>query len=165
MTQNGKGAGLPDFAEVRKRYEKFSPGDRAQIGKRIGLPEDLALVPAFYKLFPDIQHSSEWHFRAAFLVPFIRHSDIGPALGEYIGEQERLKKVGSLDRRVLQVARAIPPQDIVYLRRLLMRFDEPEINWSKSGLAQFFSVDEKKNLEGKRKLVEQYFIARNGKGE
>ncbi|HDY76099.1 MAG TPA: hypothetical protein ENH49_06200, partial [Candidatus Marinimicrobia bacterium] len=68
MTQNEKRGGSPDFAEVRKRYEKFSPGDRAQLGKRIGLPEDLALVPAFYKLFPGIQHSSEWHFRVAFLI-------------------------------------------------------------------------------------------------
>ena len=151
--------GLPDFAELRKRFEKFSPGDKAQIGKRIGTPEDLALVPAFYKLFQGIQ-PSEWHYRAAFLVPFLRYSDTGPALGEYVGEQERLNKVGNLERRVLQVARAIPPQDIVYLRRLLMRFDEPAINWAKSGLAKLFSTDEGKNAEGKRKFVEQYFIAR-----
>lgn len=167
MIQLSKDHGsLPDFAEVRKRYEKLSRGDQAQIGKRIGLPDDLSMVPAFYKLFPGIQ-PSEWHYRAAFLTPFIRHSDVGPALGEYIAEQERLKKTGSLERRILQVARAIPPQDIVYLRRLLMRFAEPVINWNKSSLAQFFSTDDEKNAEGKRKFIEQYFIARHatGKGE
>ena len=116
-------------------------------------------------MFTGIQHSSEWYFRVAFLVPFLRHSDAGLTLGQYIGEQERLKKVGGLERRVLQVARALPPQDMVYLRRLLMRFDEPAINWAKSGLAKFFSTDEEKNAEGKRRFVEQYFIARNGKGE
>lgn len=163
MTQNEKEGDLSNFAKVRKRYEQFSRGDKAQLGKRIGTPEDLAMVPAFYRLFPGIQ-PSEWHYRAAFLAPFIRHSDVGPTLGEYIGEQERLKKVGTLERRVLQVARASPPQDIVYLRRLLMRFDEPAVNWS--GLAKFFSVDEKKNAEGKRKFVEQYFISRHtGKEE
>lgn len=165
MTQNEKVGGLSDFAEVRRRYEKFSPGDKAQIGKRIGLPEDLVMVPAFYKLFPGIQ-PSKWHYRTAFLVPFIRHSDVGPTLGEYIGEQERLKKVGSLEQRVLQVVRANPPQDMVYLRRLLMRFDEPAVNWVKSGLAKFFSEDEEKNAEGKKRFVEQYFISRyTGKEE
>ncbi len=159
MTQNEKGGGLPNFAEVRKRYEKFSPGNKAQIGKRIGTPEDLAMIPAFYKLFPGIQ-PSEWHYRVAFLVPFIRYSDVGPTLGEYIGEQERLKKVGGLEKRVLQVARASSPQDMVYLRRLLMRFDEPAVNWVKSGLAKLFSVNEEKNAEGKKRFVEQYFISR-----
>lgn len=167
MNQSVKSYGsLPDFAGVRKRYEKLSRGDQAQIGKRIGSPDDLSMVPAFYKLFPGIQ-PSEWHYRAAFLTPFILHSDAGPALGEYIADQERLKKTGNLERRILQIARAIPPQDIVYLRRLLMRFAEPVINWNKSGLAQFFSTDNEKNTEGKRKLIEQYFIARHatGKGE
>jgi hypothetical protein len=99
-------------------------------------------------------------------VPFIRYSDAGPALGKFLADQERLKKTGNLERRVVQVARAIPHQDVIYLRRLLMRFDEPAISWKESGLAQFFSVDEDKNANGKKKLVEQYFIARHaGKGE
>ncbi len=166
MTEPDPGHGnIPDFVEVRNRYEKLSRGNQAQLGKRIGSPEDLAMVPAFYKLFPGLA-PSEWHFRAAFIVPFIRHSDAKPALGEYIGQQERIKKAGNLERRVLQIARATPHQDIIYLRRLLMRFDEPAINWNKSGLAQFFSIDEEKNTKGKKKFIEHYFIARHaGKGE
>jgi len=166
MNQNEYGGSNPDFSEVRKRYEKLSRGDQAQLGKRIGSPEDLTMVPGFYKLFPGTT-PSEWHCRVAFIVPFIRHSEAGTTLGEYISAQERLKKAGNLERRILQIARAIPPQDIVYLRRLLMQFDDPVINWNKSGLAQFFSADEEKNNNGKKKLVEQYFIARHsaGKGE
>ena len=67
MNQSVKSYGsLPDFAGVRKRYESFSRGDQAQIGKRIGSPDDLSMVPAFYKLFPGIQ-PSEWHYRLLFL--------------------------------------------------------------------------------------------------
>lgn len=155
------------FADVRERYEFFSRGEKAQIGKRIGTPEDLALIPAFYKLFPGVTPSA-WHYRVAFMVPFIGYSNDGYSLGQYIAAQERLNKAGNLERRILQIARALPNQnqDIIYLRRLMMRFDEPAINWNLSGLAQFFSIDEEKNMNGKKILIEQYFIARhNGKGE
>jgi len=160
MTQSTKESeSQPDFAKVRERYERFSRGDQAQIGKRIGLPDDLAMMPAFYKLFPGVT-PSEWHYRAAFLVPFIRHSNTSPELGKYIGMLERSGKIGNLEKRVLQIARATPPQDVIYLRRLLMRFDEPAINWNKSGLAKLFSIAAEKNSEGKKKFIEQYFIAR-----
>jgi len=169
MKRNEKGEeDQLSFSEVRKRYDDLSKrsGFKAQLGKRIGVPDDLVMVPAFYNLFPGIT-PSEWHYRAAFIVPFLRHNESGPTLGAYIGDQERLKKAGNLERRILQIARAAPQQDIVYLRRLLMRFDEPAVNWNTSGLAQFFSLDEKKNSNGKKILVEQYFIARHraGKGE
>jgi CRISPR system Cascade subunit CasB len=166
MTQAVKSGGNPpDFADVRKKYEQLSRGDQAQLGKRIGSPQDLAMIPAFYKLFPGIA-PSEWHYRAAFISPFLRHSDTGPSLGKFVADQEYLKKTGNLERRVLQIARAIPPQDIIYLRRLMIRFNEPLINWNESGLAQFFSVDEEKNAIGKKKFIEQYFISRYaGKGE
>jgi CRISPR system Cascade subunit CasB len=150
---------LFDFAKIRERYEKLSRGDQAQLGKRIGFPDDLAMMPAFYKLFPGIT-PSEWHYRAAFITPFIRHSDASPELGKFIGTLERSGKIGNMYRRILQIIRAAPQQDVIYLRRLLMRFDKPAINWNKSGLAQLFSTDEKKNAEGKKKFVEQYFIAR-----
>lgn len=167
MNQSSQKSGSsPNFAEVRNRYEKLSRGDQAQLGKRIGSPDDLALLPAFYKLFPGIS-PSDWYYRMAFIIPFLRHSEKGATLGEYIGNQERLKKAGNLERRILQIARATPHQDIIYLRRLLMRFEEPAVNWNKSGFAQFFSTDEEKNTNGKKKFVEQYFIARHnaGKGE
>ena len=153
---------FPDFAEVRVHYEtlsKQSSGFKSQLGKRIGSPDDLAMVPAFYKLFPGV-NPSEWHYRTAFIVPFLRHSETGPGLGEFIGTQERTGKVGNLERRILQIARSMPPQDVIYLRRLLMRFGEPVVNWNMSGLAKFFSTDEEKNAKGKRIFVEQYFIAR-----
>ena len=160
-----RGSSLPDFSALRERYEKLSRGDQAQLGKRIGAPEDLAMVPSFYKLFPGITPSA-WHHRTCFIVPFIRNSNDAPTLGSFIAGQEHLKKTGNLERRILQIARAVPDQDVIYLRRLLMRFNEPVINWAESGLAQFLSVDEEKNGNGKRKLIEQYFVARHaGKGE
>jgi len=167
MTQSPKeDESLLDFAKIRKKYEKLSRGDQAQLGKRIGLPDDLAMMPAFYKLFPGIA-PSKWHYRVAFIVPFIRHSDTSPELGKYIGMLERSGKIGNIERRVLQIARATPPQDVIYLKRLLMRFDEPAINWNKSGLAKLFSENPAKNSEGKKKFIEQYFIGRHSaeKGE
>lgn len=158
---------FPDFAEVRARYDKLAKqlsGFKAQLGKRISSPDDLAMVPAFYKLFPCVE-PTEWHYRAAFIVPFLGHSEIGQGLGEFIGTQERTGKVNNLERRILQIARSMPQQDVIYLRRLLMRFDEPAINWNKSGLAQFFSTDDEKNAKGKRVFVEQYFIARECAGK
>jgi CRISPR system Cascade subunit CasB len=148
-----------NLAKVRERYEKLSRGDQAQIGKRIGSPDELAMIPAFYKLFPGVSPSS-WHYRVGFITPFVRYSEESPGLGKFIGNMERSGTVGNMEKRILQVARALPPQDIIYLRRLLIRFNEPAINWDKSGFAKLFSTDEKKNSEGKKKLVEQYFIAR-----
>jgi CRISPR system Cascade subunit CasB len=160
-----------DFGAVRSRYEKLaaqSSGFAAQLGKRIGSPDDLALVPAFYKLFPG-DNPTRWHYRAAFIVPFLKHSENAQSLGEYIGTQERMKKVGSCEKRILQIARARPENnaDIIYLRRLLIMLKEPAVNWNYSGLSQIFSGDEEKNGIGKKKFVEQYFIAREnaGKGE
>lgn len=155
-----------DFGTIRHRYEKLSkhiPGFASQLGKRIGSPEDLTMVPAFYRLFPGVM-PSPWHERLAFILPFLRHSETGTSLGEFLGSH---RKANSLERRVLQIARAGSKNhsDVVYLRRLLMRFEEPAVNWGKSGLASLLSTDKEKNLRGKKQLVEHYFVARHTTGK
>lgn len=157
-----------NFAKIRARYEKLNRGDQAQLGKRIGSPDELAMIPVFYKLFSDIK-PSDWHLRAAFILPFVRYSNEAPSFGEYLGTMEKTGKIGNIEKRVLQIARSSPQQDMdmIYLRRLLMRFDIPAVNWDKSGFAKLFSTEDLKNKEGKKRLLEQYFIARfsGGKGE
>lgn len=164
MTQNGvNNMSVFDFKEIRDRYERFSKvstGFKAQLGKRISSPKDLSFIPAFYKLFPSV-NPTDWHYRVAFIVPYIRYSDEGPTLGGFLGLQDRHNK-GNLEKRVLQIVRAnhVNNLDVIYLRRLLMRFDIPAINWNKSNLQQFFSIDDHKNSNGKKTFIEQYFVAR-----
>ena len=149
------GGNLPDFAEVRKRYEKLSRGDQAQLGKRIGSPEDLAMIPAFYKLFPGITPNERYR-QVAFILPWCKHRDGGKSLGAQLAIADINEK------RLFQVVRSESPNDLIYLRRLIQR-SELTVNWNELGKSLFFWND---NEIAKRQLIEQYFIARHaGKGE
>lgn len=155
MTQIAKqSSGMPDFVEARHRYEKMTPGDRAQLGKRMGTADDLALVPAFYKLFPGVAPSHR-HRQVAFLIPWCRHSGSAAPIGRAIAAK------GVNEKRLLQVVRSQSPSDLVYLRRLLQAA-EIVVDWSEFGKAVYFWND---NDIARRQLVEQYFIARHGAGK
>lgn len=156
MTILNKGGGnLPDFADVKNRYEKLSKGDQAQLGKRIGSPEDLVMVPPLYKLFPGIT-PNERHRQVAFFLPFCKHRENGKSLGT------QLASAGINEKRLFQVVRSETPNDLIYLRRLVQRL-ELTVNWNELGKALFFWND---NEIAKRQLVEQFFITRHAaKGE
>jgi len=156
MTQHNRGSGnLPDFAEVRKRYEKLSRGDQAQLGKRIGSPEDLSLVPALYKLFPGIAPHERYR-QVAFILPWCKHQVGAKSLGSQLAGADINEK------RLFQVVRSEAPNDLIYLRRLIQR-TEFSVNWNDLGKSLFFWND---NEIAKRQLIEQFFIARHaGKGE
>ncbi|HAJ79922.1 MAG TPA: type I-E CRISPR-associated protein Cse2/CasB [Fibrobacteres bacterium] len=156
MTQNVKSGGtLPDFAVVRKRYEKLSHGDQAQLGKHIESPEDLSLVPALYKLFPGIVPHERYR-QVAFILPWCKHRDNGKSLGAQLAVADINEK------RLFQVVRSETPNDLIYLRRLIQRSDF-SVNWNELGKTLFFWND---NEIAKRHLVEQFFVARHaGKGE
>lgn len=156
MTQNVQSGGnLPDFAEVRKRYEKLSRGDQAQIGKRIASPDDLSMIPAFYKLFPGITPNERYR-QVAFILPWCKHGASSKSLGA------QLAKENINEKRLFQVVRSESPNDLIYLRRLIQRL-ELTVDWSEFGKNLFFWND---NEIAKRNLIEQYYIARNaGKGE
>jgi CRISPR system Cascade subunit CasB len=146
---------LPVFAEVRWRYEKLSRGDQAQLGKRIGTPDDIAMAPAFYKLFPGITPSGRYR-QVAFILPWCKHQENGTSLGA------RLAREKIDEKRVFQIVRAVAPNDLIYLRRIVQRF-EPSVDWNELGTSLFFWND---NEIAKRQLVEQFFVARHaGKGE
>jgi CRISPR type I-E-associated protein CasB/Cse2 len=156
MTQPNRESGnLPDFAEVRKRYEKLSRGDQAQLGKRIGSPEDLSLVPALYKLFPGIAPHERYR-QVAFILPWCKHQEGGKSLGSQLAGADINEK------RLFQVVRSDAPNDLIYLRRLIQRTDF-SVNWKDLGRSLFFWND---NEIAKRQLVEQFFITRHAaKGE
>ena len=140
-------AELPDFVALKKRFEgeKFPTGARAEL-RRVAEPDDVALTPALYRLFPG-QHPTERHMRLAYLIPCCKHAAKAKSLGAQLAEAK------FAEARILQVARAHAPLDIVQLRRLLTN-TEFTVDWSEFGRMVWFWEP-----KDKRKLVEDYYIA------
>lgn len=141
-------AELPDFVALKMRYddENFSTGARADL-RRAAEPDDVALTPALYRLFPG-ERPNDRHLRVAYLLPYAKHAAKAKSLGAQLAEA----KVA--EARVLQVARAHEPLDMIQLRRLLMQI-EPTVDWSEFGTMVWFW-----NERAKRQLVEDFYIAR-----
>lgn len=141
-------AELPDFVALKNRYddEKFPTGARAEL-RRVADPDEVALTPALYRLFPG-ERPNERHFRLAFLLPCCKHAAKSKSLGAQLAEAK------IAEARVLQVARAQAPLDMVQLRRLLMHI-EPSVDWSEFGRMIWYW-----NTRAKRQLVEDFYIAR-----
>jgi CRISPR system Cascade subunit CasB len=141
-------AELPDFVALKKRYddEKFPTGARAEL-RRVAEPDDVALTPALYRLFPG-QSPSDRHLRLAYLLPCCKHAAKAKSLGAQLAD------ANVAEARVLQVARAHAPLDMVQLRRLLAHI-EPTVDWSEFGRMVWYWND-----RAKRQLVEDFYIAR-----
>lgn len=141
-------AELPDFVALKMRYdnENFSTGARAEL-RRAAEPDDVALMPALYRLFPG-QKPDDRHLRLAFLLPCCKHTAKAKSLGAQLAE------ANVAEARVLQVARAHAPLDIVQLRRLLTH-TEPTVDWFEFGRMVWYWND-----RAKRQLIEDYYIAR-----
>lgn len=141
-------AELPDFVALKKRHddENFPTGARAEL-RRAAEPNDVAYTPALYRLFPG-QHPTDRHLRLAYLMPCCKHA----AGARSLGAQLALANVA--EARVLQVARAGAPLDMVQLRRLLTHID-PVVDWSEFGRMIWYW-----NERAKRQLVEDFYIAR-----
>lgn len=148
-------AELPDFVALKKRYnaESFSPGARAEL-RRVSKPDELALVPALYRLFPG-QRPDIRHRRLAYFLPYCEHNDSAKSLGSQLAD------AGIAEARILQVARSRDPLDMVQFRRLLTHV-KPEVDWAKFGQMVWYW-----NERSKREFVETFYIARfaTGKGE
>ena len=139
---------LPDFASLWNRYraDSFPPGARAEL-RRVGESDDLALTTALYRLFPG-ERPDERHRRVAFLLPWCDQ-----AKGERASLAEQMVAKGISESRVLQVARAPSPLDMVYFRRLAMHV-EPVVDWVKFGPMLWFW-----GTRNKRRLVEDFYLA------
>ena len=141
-------AELPDFVALKMRYdnESFPTGARAEL-RRVAEPDDVALTPALYRLFPG-QKPGERHWRVAYLLPCCKHAAKAKSLGAQLAEDN------VAEARVLQVARAHAPLDMVQLRRLLAHI-EPTVDWAEFGRMVWYWND-----RAKRQLVEDFYIAR-----
>lgn len=96
---------LPDFVALKARFdsEAFPNGVRAEL-RRVAELDDVALLPALYRLFPG-QRPDERYQRIAFLLPHARHAVNANSLGA------QLASAKFSEARVLQVARSRAPQD------------------------------------------------------
>lgn len=141
-------ADLPDFVALKARFEgnSFPNGARAEL-RRAAEPKSVALCPALYRLFPG-QRPDDRHLRIAFLLPCCKQD----AKARSLGAQLAVAKVS--EARVLQVARAQAPLDLVQLRRLLTHI-EPAVSWLDFGKLIWFWGE-----RTKRQLVEDYYLAK-----
>lgn len=139
---------LPDFVALRNLYdgESFPTGAHAEL-RRVAEPDDVALTPALYRLFPG-QRPDERHLRVAFLLPCCKHATKANSVGAQLAEAR------VAEARLLQIARARAPLDMVQLRRLLT-YIAPTVDWSEFGRMIWYWND-----RAKRQLVEEFYIAR-----
>lgn len=141
-------AELPDFIALKKRYDDgtFPTGARAEL-RRAAAPADVVLTPILYRLFPG-QKPDDRHLRLAFLLPCCKHAGKAKSLGV------QLVEANVAEARVLQVARAHEPLDMVQLRRLLT-YIEATVDWSEFGRMIWYWND-----RNKRQFIEDFYIAR-----
>lgn len=136
-------SGNIDYVALFERFKSLSKGHQAEL-RRVKTPADLALLPAYYRLFPGVKTDIRWQ-RVAFLLPFVHHKPDGGALGEKLAD-----KIS--EARLFQVVRSDQPNDLIQLRRLVQQV-EPTVNWPRLGETLFFWND-----ISKRNLLEDYFL-------
>jgi CRISPR system Cascade subunit CasB len=141
----GTQSGLPDFIGLRRHFEALEPGQRAEL-RRVAEPDDLSLVTALYRLFPGERPDSR-HRRVVFLLPWCGHASEPSDLGRQLVD----KHINEV--RVLQVARANPPLDLIQFRRLMTHL-EPVVDWAMFGPMLWFW-----GARSKRRLVEDFYLA------
>lgn len=132
-----------DFVEIAERFKRLGSGQKAEL-RRVAAPDDVAMIPAFYRLFPGIKTDTRWQ-RLAYFLPCAQHAPGGKALGG------QLAKAGISEARLFQVIRSESPNDLIQLRRLVQQV-EPVLDWQGLGRTLFFW-----GKQEKQRLLEDYF--------
>jgi CRISPR system Cascade subunit CasB len=133
------------FVKLRVAYEEaLTNGQRAEL-RRAASPEDLGLLPSYYRLLPG-RPGSQWE-RVVYFVPHAGHRSGAPSLGE------QLARARVSEARLFQVIRSTYPNDLIQMRRLLQHVDAI-VDWAELGRTLYYWGD-----RSKRKLVESYFMA------
>jgi len=144
-----KQCSLPDFVELWNRFQtKLTNGQRAEIRRSRG-PDDLDFMPAFYRLLPSGQKPDTQWRRVILFLPCAPHNNNADTLGAQLA-RSRIN-----EKRLFQIARSEPPNDLLYLRRILQQ-TQPVVNWQQFGEMLYFWGDNRK-----KKLLEDYFTTIN----
>lgn len=132
-----------DYAELNERYKTLHKGHQTEL-RRAASPDDIALLPGYYRLFPGIKNDQRCQ-RIAYFLPFIKHRSGAGSLGEKLANTVS-------EARLFQVIRSNSPNDLVQLRRLVQQV-EPTVDWQMLGKTLFFWND-----ISKRNLLEEFFL-------
>lgn len=152
---SGKKYTLPDFIEVKNYFDNvLTNGQRAEL-RRVRAPDELAFIPAFYRLLPPSQYANKRWRKIVFFLPYTSHDSKAEKLGMQLARSE------ISEMRLFQMLRSHYPNDLLYLRRILQQI-QPVVNWQKFGKMLFFDWDFRAD-KVKRFIIEDYFIAINQK--
>lgn len=141
-------AEAPDFAEYHARFERLPNGAKAGLRRAVE-PDDLRDTPGLYRLFPGSKPSRQ-EVQLAFFLPWC------PELGTRTSFMSLCADSVS-EERIMQIARANLPDDLIALRRLVMQL-HPAVGWLDLAPLLWFWGKKKKG-SSKRRLVEGYYIA------
>lgn len=140
---------LPDFMALYNAWEQLPKGPQAEL-RRVGRPDELIKVPAFYRLFSG-KAAQEWqkqaYQRLIFCLPCIKHTSDDVGLGKALTKGKEIS-----EKRLFQVVRSDAPNDMIQLRRILQMV-EPSANWPKAAKLLWYWSE-----RSKRDLLEDYFI-------
>ncbi len=145
----GKTNDAMDFAALRQRYQQtLTPGQRAEF-RRVKSPDDLRYIPALYRL---LRGKRPWPqaLRVAYCLPYANHRENGDSLGT------QLVKAKVSEKRLFQILRSQPPNDLAYFRRILQQ-TEPTVDWNRLGSQLFYWGE-----NSKRAIVEEFFMEQYG---
>ncbi len=137
---------VPDFMSLYRSWEEMRPGPKAEL-RRVGKPDELIEVPAFYHLFSG-RATQDWtkqaYERLIFCLPCIKHTEAEIGLGKALAQAD-----GAIEKRLFQVIRSNPPNDMIQLRRIL-KMVEPTLNWPRAANQLWYW-----NGRSKRDLLEE----------
>lgn len=135
------------YVELYQRYETLDSGLKAAL-RRVLEPEDLRDTVALYRLFYKARPDDGW-LRVVYLFPWCAQCRKGTETVTPTFGAQMAGKVNEM--RVLQIARAKEPFDIVQLRRLAIQV-RPVVDWARFGGILFHWTH-----EAKRRIVEDLY--------
>jgi len=133
-----------DFADQYRRFKQLPPGTVAPM-RRVAEPDALRDTPGLYRLFPGARPTDQ-EVRAAFIEPWCQQPSGGKALGALCADN-------IAEARVIQIARAEFPDDLIGLRRLVIQL-QPTLGWLEVAPWVWYW-----GPRMKRRFVEDYYIA------
>jgi len=134
----------PDFAEQYRRFNQLPPGAIAAM-RRVGEPDELRETPGLYRLFAGVRPSDQ-QVRTAFVQPWCQKASGEKSLAALCAE-----KIS--EARIIQIARAGFPGDLIAFRRLVIQL-QPALGWLEVARPVWYW-----GPTTKRRLVEDYYIA------
>jgi CRISPR system Cascade subunit CasB len=144
---------LPDFVELKRRYDtELKPGQRADI-RRAASPGDLALRPAFYRLLPSGVQPSANLRRVIFLLPSAAHRPGAGNIGRQLASSGKVNQM-----RIFQMARAKDETTSLQHLRRLCQHVRLAVDWAEFGRTLYYW-----GAKNRRRIIEDYFTSGGGK--